>query len=187
MTIGVLHSAACLYIADLHSCSQSITQSSNHLQTFAHSHTLTLKLTLSSHTIQCSSSSSSKVFKPSALRQSQNFCATCRPWLGMYGSKTTFKHFILFNPGSELPDFMVGSSLQLFCVWYQGPCHNGSQVARLSRWMLLGDHEPDFGFVASLGVVLGEPDRATRRPSRRRSARSATCGDSNEFYLSVVE
>ena len=57
---------------------------------------------------------------------------------------------------------MVGASLQLFCVWYQGLCHNGSQVARLTRWLLLRDHEPDFGLVALLGVVLGEPDRATR-------------------------
>ena len=79
---------------------------------------------------------------------------------------------------------MVGSSLQLFRVWYQGLCHNGSQVVRLLRRLLLGGHEPDFGLAAFLGVVLGESDRATQRPWGRRSA---LFGDSNEFYLSVVE
>ena len=55
---------------------------------------------------------------------------------------------------------MVGSSLQLFCLWYQGLCHSGSQLVRLPRWLLFGNHEPNFGLVAALGVVPVEPDRA---------------------------
>ena len=80
---------------------------------------------------------------------------------------------------------MVGSSLQLFCVWYQGLRHNGSQLVRLPRWLLLGNHEPNFGLVAALGVVPGEQGRATQWSWRRRSARSPLPPETQTCPISV--
>ena len=66
-------------------------------------------------------------------------------------------------------------------------CHNGSQLARLPRWLLLGDREPYFGVVAGLGTSAGEPDRAPPFLRKKRTALSAYSKDPTGIYLSMVE